>query len=289
MQKVLSSMDAETVHPVFTRYEHCSPSAVARVAAMLDLPSEDFAAGTPLPKGWHFVLMGADTRRSALRADGFPGLGAPIPDLGLPRLLQGGRAVTYHHDIPIGSNLVRTSGVADIVEKTSATGRKAIVKIDHTLRLADSNRLAVTETQTYFLLPALQQKKAAQGGAATVLSSSSATHTKFVQPDETLLFQYSALGFNSHKIHLDKNYARDVEGFPDLVVNGGLTTLFLTEFARRELALNLSSFTMKNVAPLFCGRRITLLAERVGTQWTLEAYDDSGRVAAEMEAHVYEL
>ena len=62
-----------------------------------------------------------------------------------------------------------------------------------------------------------------------------------------------------------------------------------TEFARRELALNLGRFKMKNVAPLFCGRRVTLAADHSGTQWNLKAYDDSGRIAAEMEAEVNEL
>jgi 3-methylfumaryl-CoA hydratase len=279
-------MTVDATHPTYTRTEHCSGSLVRRVAAMLDLPTEEFVEGAALPRGWHFILMGADTRRSELRADGFPGLGAPIPDLGLPRLLQGGRSVVYLRDIPIGATVIRTSGVSEIVEKTGASGRKAIVKIAHALRLADETEPAVTETQTYFLLPAQSGSQAAIASEPAVVS---AARTATVLPDETLLFQYSALGFNSHKIHIDKRYAHEVEGFPDLVVNGGLTTLFLTEFARRELALKLTSFKMKNVAPLFCNRRVTLSADRSGTQWSMKAYDDSGRIAAEMEAEVNEL
>lgn len=279
-------MTEEASHPTYTRTEHCSASLVRRVAAMLDLPMDAIDDGAVLPRGWHFILMGADTRRSDLRADGFPGLGAAIPDLGLPRLLQGGRTVVYHRNIPIGATVIRTSGVADITEKTGASGRKAIVTIAHSMRLSDETEPAITETQTYLLLPAQSSPKASVPGEPTAVS---ATQTKTVLPDETLLFQYSALGFNSHKIHIDRDHARDVEGFPDLVVNGGLTTLFLTEFARRELALNLGRFKMKNVAPLFCGRRVTLAADHSGTQWNLKAYDDSGRIAAEMEAEVNEL
>ena len=277
---------AEAGHPTFTRTEHCSASLVRRVAAMLDLPMEAFRDGASLPRGWHFILMGADTPRASLRADGFPGLGAPLPDLGLPRLLQGGRSVVYHYEIPIGATVTRTSGVSEITEKTSASGRKAVVKVAHSLRVADNVDPAITETQTYLLLPAQSAQKET---IPAELAAVSASHMRVVTPDETLLFQYSALGFNSHKIHIDRNYARDVEGFPDLVVNGGLTTLFLTEFARRQLSLNLSGFTMKNLAPLFCNRPMTIAADRIGSQWSLKAHDDSGRVAAEMETKVNEL
>lgn len=278
-------MTVEATHVTYTRTEHCSASLVRRVAAMLDLPMNAICDGAPLPRGWHFLLMGADTPRSELRADGFPGLGAPIPDLGLPRLLQGGRSVEYHHDIPIGAVVTRTSGVADIIEKTGASGRKAIVKIVHSLRLANQAEPAITETQTYLLLPAQAGNKESADEPVAV----SASYTKVVVPDETLLFQYSALGFNSHKIHIDRGYAREVEGFPDLVVNGGLTTLFLTEFARRELALNLSRFTMKNLAPLFCGRPVTIAADGSGTERSLKAYDDCGKLAAVMEAEINDL
>jgi 3-methylfumaryl-CoA hydratase len=193
--------------------------------------------------------------------------------------------VEYHHDIPIGAVVTRTSGVADIIEKTGASGRKAIVKIVHSLRLANQAEPAITETQTYLLLPAQAGNKESADEPVAV----SASYTKVVVPDETLLFQYSALGFNSHKIHIDRGYAREVEGFPDLVVNGGLTTLFLTEFARRELALNLSRFTMKNLAPLFCGRPVTIAADGSGTERSLKAYDDCGKLAAVMEAEINDL
>ena len=276
----------ESLHPSLSRIEQCTASSVRRVAAMLDLPPDTAEQNGVLPRGWHFVLMGADTRRSALRSDGFPGLGAALPDLGLPRLLQGGRIVTYHRDIPIGANVIRTSRVADITEKNGNGGRKAIVQMAHVLRLADDTEPAVSETQTYFLLPPASGQKA----AVTPEPIAPSTHlTKTITPDETLLFQFSALGFNSHRIHLDKHYAREVEGFPDLVVNGGLTTLLLTEFARVDLGLDLKHFTMRNIAPLFCGRRITLAATGRGKQWGLKAYDDAGRIAAEMEAEINEL
>jgi 3-methylfumaryl-CoA hydratase len=105
-------------------------------------------------------------------------------------------------------------------------------------------------------------------------------------PDETLLFQYSALGFNSHKIHIDKAYAQDVEGFPELVVNGGLATLLLTEFLRRDLRIAPGAIRVRHLAPLFCSRPLTLTARQEGTTWRLNAFDDKGQLAVEMEADV---
>ncbi|MGJ7916124.1 MaoC family dehydratase N-terminal domain-containing protein [Massilia sp. LXY-6] len=264
------------------RSETCTLAAVRRVASMLDLDPDDIVEGDALPKGWHFILLGADTRRSELRADGFPGLGVPMPELGLPRLLLGGRAVEYHHPIPIGATVERTSTVKDLVHKSNASGPMVVVTIEHRLRVDEAFAPAIVETQTYVLLPA-------QGGARTAEATAcrvTAEHMKEIVPDETLLFQYSALGFNSHKIHIDKSYARDVEGFPDLVVNGGLTTLLLMEFARRDIGINARAIRMKNTSPLFCGHAITLTAEHDGDWWRLRAHDDTGKIAAEMEVNI---
>lgn len=264
-----------------TRMDTCSLAQVRRVAAMLDLDPAPLADGAPLPRGWQFILLGADTKRSDLRADGFPGLGVPMPDLGLPRLLLGGRTVDYRHDIPIGSGVKRISAVDSLTRKTTAQGEMAVMTIAHELHVAGTASAAIVETQTYLLL----SDKGATAGSNTVPQAVTAERSRLVTPDETLLFQYCALGFNSHKIHIDKAYARDVEGFPDLVVNGGLVTLLLTEFLRTELDLTPTSLRTKHLAPLFCGRPITLAADRDGNAWRLRAHDDTGQLAAEMEVH----
>ena len=267
-----------------TRLEACSVAAARRVAAMLDLDPEGIVEGDPLPRGWQFVLLGADTRRSALRGDGFPGLGVPMPDLGLPRLLLGGRTVSYRQEIPIGTTLQRTSSVKSLSPKSTDSGPMAIVTILHELRLAKETTPAVVETQTYLLLTA--GKPFAEDDGAGPREPISADRMTTVVPDETLLFQYSALGFNSHKIHIDKSYARDVEGFPDLVVNGGLTTLLLTEFLRRDLRLVPAALSVRHVAPLFCGRPITLAAQRDGAKWRLKAFNDRNALAVDMEVDI---
>jgi 3-methylfumaryl-CoA hydratase len=262
-----------------SRDEHCGLVAVRRVAAMLNLDPDSLREGEVLPCGWHFFLLGGETRRSELRQDGFPGFGVPIPDLDFPRLLLGGRTVEYVRDIPIGAPLQRRSFIKSLNRKTSASGPMAIVTIQHELRRSDDPTPAIVESQTYILLGGRGAASEANG----VVQPIRVEHQKTVIPDETLLFQYSALGFNSHKIHIDRAYAHDVERLPDLVVNGGLSTLLLTEFMRTDLGLAPSSIRTRHVAPLFCNRPITLAAELEGAQWRLRAFDDKGSLATDME------
>ncbi|TAE22245.1 MAG: hypothetical protein EAZ91_23815 [Cytophagales bacterium] len=276
-------MNVSSAHQPTRRRDHCSLTMVRRVAAMLDLNPDTFSEGDALPLSWHFFMLAGDTQRSALRSDGFPGLGVPIPDLGLPRLLLGGRTVSYQGSIVIGSEVERTSFVKSISEKTTSSGPMAIVTVQHELRPVFDPSPAIIETQTYILLSgATGQAKAAQ----TPIEPIQAHCQKQVIPDETLLFQYSALGFNSHKIHLDRDYARTVEGLPDLVVNGGLSTLLLTEFIRTELGFAPTELTVKHMAPLFCNRPMTLTANQNETGWQLSILDNTNRIAILMEAKI---
>jgi 3-methylfumaryl-CoA hydratase len=269
------------------RLEICSASSVRRIAAMLNLNPDEFVEGAPLPRGWQFILMGADTKRSQLRADGFPGLGVTMPDLGLPRLMLGGRSVTYIADIPIGASVTRNSSIKSLTHKTTKSGPMAIVAIQHELRLDKDAAPVMVETQTYLLLPATNGASAPN--SVDISTDMCGLKVKTVVPDETLLFQYSALGFNSHKIHIDRAHARNVEGFPDLVVNGGLVTLLLTEFLRQELGLTPVSFHVRHVSPLFCGSPITMVANGTDGTWRLQAYDNRSTLAVDMEVQTNEL
>ncbi|GGG14408.1 hypothetical protein GCM10010924_49460 [Rhizobium wenxiniae] len=260
-----------------TRQETCALATVRRVAAMLDVDPNTFANGDSLPRGWQFILLAADSRRSEIRSDGFPGLGVPLPDLGLPRLLLGGRSVEYRRDIPIGSNLLRKSRIQKVSHKETLSGQMAIVTIEHELNTVDEPEPALVEFQTYIMMSAATNRTptAPAEGAPPAGAVS-------VTPDDTLLFQYSALGFNSHKIHLDRAYARETEGFTDLVVNGGLATLLFTEHFRKEVGQKMTTLRTKHLAPLFCARPISILMDRDGESWRLEAFDDRGVRAMEM-------
>jgi 3-methylfumaryl-CoA hydratase len=285
MQEFSTTLPAKSI-------EICSLAMVRRVAAMLDFDTASFAEGNVLPKGWHFFMLAGETRKSLLRQDGFPGLGVAIPDLGLPRLLLGGRTVSYNGNIEIGSVVERTSFVKNITEKTSSSGPMAIVTIQHELRSVGTATAAIVETQTYILLSGknAQSKPSLQTSEIPALPAGRRNLKYEIQkqivPDETLLFQYSALGFNSHKIHLDRDYTRNVEGLPDLVVNGGLATLLLTEFIRTDLGFEITDIKVKHIAPLFCGHTMTLAAEPGETNWQLKIFDNNNAVAVEMDANI---
>ena len=286
-QYTVSPTPLDSIQEEVVRTEICSVSSVRRVAAMLDIEPDAFDRGAELPRGWQFLLMAADTKRSQLRADGFPGLGVSMPDLGLPRLMLGGRTVAYKADIPIGAAVTRKSWIRSITQKTNQSGPFAIATIEHELTLSQCQTLALAETQTYLLLPA------SKGGSAVGVSKHpdelTGQFVKTVVPDETLIFQYSALGFNSHKIHIDRSHARNVEGFPDLVVNGGLATLLMTEFLRDDINVHPVDIKVRHIAPLFCGSPITMVAKQLEGKWQIQAYDHRFILAIDMEVDTHEL
>ncbi|MEQ1615907.1 MAG: hypothetical protein ABL904_24380 [Hyphomicrobiaceae bacterium] len=261
------------------RTEACTVTVVRRVAAMLDHDPAQLRDGGPLPRGWHFIVLGGETRRSDLRADGFPGFGVPMPDLGLPRLLLAGRSVEYISDLVIGAPVFRRSWVSKLDRKETANGPMSIVTIRHELSSTGAAPPAIVEDQTYILLGLSTERAATARPSQQVLGE----NMKVLVPDETLLFQYSALGFNSHKIHIDRDYARNAEGLPDLVVNGGLTALLLTEFMRQDIGVRPARLSAKYKAPLYCGRPMTLTAAHDGEIWRLKVYDDTGVVAVDVE------
>jgi 3-methylfumaryl-CoA hydratase len=265
--------------PPIKSIEWCSLTMVRRVAAMLDLETKTFQEGDILPKGWHFFMLAGETRKSELRKDGFPGLGVPMPDLGgLTRLLLGGRTVNYEGDIVIGTKVEKNSFVKSIVEKTTKNGQMAIITLQHELRPVTVKSPAIVETQTYILM----EEQKVQNKTIVEITKSQipiSNHQKQLTPDETLLFQYSALGFNSHKIHLDRNYAQQVEGLPDLVVNGGLATLLMTEFVRNELKFDLAEIKVKHIAPLCCNRPLIIASG----ENELKIFDDKNELAVVME------
>ncbi|WP_136685734.1 hypothetical protein [Falsirhodobacter xinxiangensis] len=263
-----------------TRYEHCSLPQVRRVAAMLDQNPDRWSNGDHLPRGWQFILMGADTTRSQLRADGFPGLGVALPDVGLPQLVLGGRSVEFMNDIVIGQAYRRESYVQSVKHKEVSSGPMAIVTVAHEVFLEDGEDAAFAETQTYILMA----KRPESGNTPSRESISPHAAMKTVTPDDTLLFQYSALGFNSHRIHIDRAYAREVDGYPDLVVNGGLATLLLTEYLRTDLGHQINGLKARHMAPLFVDRPQTLIARQEDDLWTLRIHDENGRLAVDIQA-----
>lgn len=258
------------------RMDECQARRVANILSIEDVPT---SPGQTVPVGWHFPLLGCDTIRPHLRPDGFPGLGVPMPDLGLPRTVAAGRTIHFERPLLIDAQVTRTSKIASIKHKESASGPFALVSVLHEIWPDDLEGPALREEQTYMLLASPYVGHDKFHASAPV----SGTVVRTMTPDDTLLFQFSALSFNSHRIHLDRTYARDVEGYPDLVVNGGIVTLVMTEIARLDFGRTIRALTLRNKAPLFCDRPITFVAEQASTTLRIAALDHEGRLAAEME------
>jgi 3-methylfumaryl-CoA hydratase len=256
---------------------------VRRVAVMLGIDPETLTEGALLPRGWHFAVLAGETSRQLLRSDGFPGLGVVMPQLDRPRLLLGQRTTSFEGPLRIGTPIRRESRIASIVEKIGKAGPLSIVKVEHVLS-NDDGQIALRELQTYYLagLPV-----AGSGSAEPPKTSPAPTPEgvgKVVTPDDMMLFQYSALGFNTHRIHFDRDYAARVEGHPDLVVNGGLATLLATEFLRLDLGKTVKSLSARHMAPLYVNRPLTILmTEPSETGAKVLLLDNVGVVAAEIE------
>jgi 3-methylfumaryl-CoA hydratase len=274
-------MDCKAL-PAQESVEIASIALLGKVAAMLDIAPASLMQGSAVPRGWHFALLPSSTQRSQLRADGFAGLGVAIPELGLPRLMLIGRRVEYQADLIIGGPVHRRSSIKSIERKGEPDRPRALVVVCHELQGSGQAKPAILETQTFMLMPEGNRYQAPQGAIQEV----SGDRIRRIVPDATLLFHFSALGFNAHKIHLDRDYARSVEGFPDLVVNGGLIALLVTEFARVDLGLCIRSLSIKYQAPLFCDHPATLSASLAAgsagsPSWQINLHDDRGLLAAQ--------
>jgi 3-methylfumaryl-CoA hydratase len=269
--------DDPDAYPFVTRRQVFTEDWMRRIAAMLGLPGLEWSMGDPVPFGWHFPLLGAETHRNKLRTDGFPGLGIPLPDIASKRLVATSRTVESMGSMCLGQELERSSRIAAITPKSTAQGLMTFVTVEHAFHDFRSAALILEEKQTFLLLDT--------AFTATPPTQAPATHAivKTITPDDTMLFQFSALSFNSHKIHLDRDYARTVEGYPDLVVNGGLTTLLMTEIARAAFGESIKRLSVKNSAPLFCNRPIHFAHSDQDGRRAILAIDDEGRTAAAME------
>jgi 3-methylfumaryl-CoA hydratase len=264
----------------------CALPLARRLAAMLDRDPGALREGDPLPHGWHTLLFNAPTRQSELRIDGAAHLGVPLPDMGLPRLMLGGRQNRFAGEIPIGARVKRETRRGEVQLKEGRSGRFALVKVEHLIFVEGQAQPAVVEHQDYVL-------RSASSGQAAPASATAAearpvgpapTATRMLLPDERLLFRYSAITDNPHRIHYDLPYAAQQEGYPSLVVNGSIPAMFLLEMFRQQAGREPAAFSSRNVAPMLCGQPLTLNLLDQGKDWRLWAEDAQGRTTFDAHA-----
>ena len=235
-----------------------SERLVSEFLATFDQTPEPVAAGTPAPLGIHWCLGPAIVPAAALCADGHPAHGAFLPPLPFPRRMWASSQVTFHDALLIGDRMERTSVIRDIALKDGRSGPLCFVSLEHTTSTARGP--ALTELQDIVFRPA-------QGGAPTApaqICTDIATWQRPMRVDTAMLFRYSAISFNAHRIHYDRPYAVDVEGYPGLIVHGPIQATLLFEFATSIRGQPPARFALRGEHPLFDFEAFELCARETG-------------------------
>ncbi|MGF6767978.1 3-methylfumaryl-CoA hydratase [Paraburkholderia sp. GAS199] len=237
--------------------EFVSPRLAKQLAASLDY--EDVVqTGWPLPPLWHWALFPHIVPQSQVGADGHPKRGGFLPPVPLPRRMWAGSRIQFRRPLTVGSDVTRTSQILDVAAKEGRSGKLVFVRLRH--ELEDNEGPLISEEQDVVYRDAAAT---AYAPATAPSAPTEFTWKREIAPDPVLLFRYSAATFNGHRIHYDRTYARDQEGYPALVVHGPLTATLLIDLLRRCVPdESIVSFSFKAVNPLFDGVPFSICAAR---------------------------
>ena len=230
-----------------------TPTPVAALSATLDWPDYPAGArpapGTPLPYLWHWLYFLPLAQQSEIGLDGHAKRGGFLPPVPLPRRMWAGSDFTFHAPLLVGDALSRTSTIVDVNEKSGRTGTLIFVKVRHEIRRNGSAQVALTEHHNIVYRDAPKPQDVAP---PPVAAPAQAAWSRHIKADDVLLFRYSALTFNGHRIHYDRKYVTEVEGYPGLIVHGPLIATLLMDLLRREQpGAHVTKFEFKAVRPTF--------------------------------------
>ncbi len=258
-----------------TAEDVASPVPLAGLTALLDRETRRTDAVPPLA---HWLYFLGHARQSEIDVDGHPRRGGFLPPVELPRRMWAGGRLVFHAAIPVGAHIVRRSTIADVTAKTGTTGAMVFVTVKHEIGTKDG--AAVEEEQD------IVYREAPKANAPAPVKSEAAPRADFTRrfvPDPTQLFRFSALTFNAHRIHYDRDYCRDVEGYPGLVVQGPFIAMLLMDhLLRANPAAHVRSFKFRAQRPLFDTAPFDLCLEaRAGAAglWALDASGQQAMVA----------
>ena len=260
----------------------CDARRVADMAATLDRDAAP-APGERLPPGWHWMFFNPMVRASALGPDGHPRRGGFLPPVDLPRRMWAGGRLDFLAPIPVGAELRRESEILSVEPKTGRSGRMVFVVVRHSVFAADVLALREEHDIVYREPPA---PGSAPPAVAPAPPAATTPWRRRVDPDPVLLFRYSALTANGHRIHYDHPYVTGVEGYPGLVFHGPLTATLLMALAETGFGRPLTRFEFRNKAPLFADASFEIagVPDLGGGAATLWAATPAGGLATDARA-----
>ncbi len=230
--------------------------AVHRLAATLDRDDPMPKMGDALPAGWHTILFPRVVRQSQIGADGHPQRGDFLPPVPLPRRMNAGRRTWMHAELRVGDEVRKEATIKEVAIKQGRTGQMVFVTVK--TDMISPRGLAITEEMDVVY----REEPAADAPPSPAQPApGKAVWSKVFTPDPVVLFRYSALTFNGHRIHYDHPYVTQAEGYPGLVQNGGLTNLLLFELARMHAATPVKYMAARNVRAMFANHPFTLCGE----------------------------
>lgn len=249
---------------------------VVALSATLDRDDPEPKPGDPLPPLWHWLFFLDRHRQSELGPDGHARRGGLLPPIPLPRRMWAGSRFEFRHPLLVGDQITRETRVIDIQEKSGRSGPLVFVVVRHEISTAEG--LAIVEEHDIVYRE--------HGPAAPAQPApADAAWERTIQPDDVLLFRYSALTFNGHRIHYDRRYATEVEGYPGLVVHGPLIATLLMDLLRRnQPETNVARFSFRAVSPLFDTGPFVVCGKPEGKTIALWAKDAAGNLAMSAEA-----
>ena len=236
--------------------DQVSASPIARLGAMLD--RENFGPGAEgtVPPLAHWLYFLPATPQSGLGPDGHPARGGFLPPVHeLPRRMWAGSRLAFPGEIKVGDTIVRRSTIQSVQDKQGDSGRLIFVTVRHEIGRSGEAAAIVDEHDIVY------RGLGSAPSAKTPRKAESGEWRRTLVPDSVLLFRYSALTFNGHRIHYDHKFATRQEGYPGLVVHGPLIATLLVDLVRRNApAARIDRFSFRAVSPLFADREMSVNA-----------------------------
>jgi len=236
-----------------TTLDQVYPTPLKAMALTLNHDASDILKA-PLRPVWHWLYFLPMSPLSEAGPDGHPARGGFLPPVPLPRRMWASSELSFHEPIFIGDEIKRTSTIKSVEHKKGRSGDLVFVTVNH--QILKENTLCIDEIHNivYREMPAADAPTPTPPAAPT-----NAQWSREVTPDPVLLFRYSALTFNSHRIHYDAPYTQEVEGYPGLVVHGPLVATLLLDLLHEHLPqATVKSYKFRAVSPVFCPNSLRL-------------------------------